>query len=128
MSLRAEYHIMEVVNEERPLVRLFLFLCTVVLGAATSCPQFFSLHNGHCIHLSTNEKTYWEAQIFCRSIGGELATGEWITQLPQNFLTSTYYFIGMSDLLDDTSSFPMSKQKISFRWTDGSLAQDKFQS
>ena len=58
-------------------------------------------------------------------MGGELATGEWITQLPLNKITSTY-FIGASDLLDDTSSFPMSKSRHSFRWTDGSFAQDKF--
>ena len=112
---------------ERPLPRLFLFLCAILVGAATTCPQFFTFSGGHCIHISTDKKTYCEAQRHCHSIGGELATGEWITQLPLNMITSTY-FMGASDLLDDTSSFPMSKRKTSFRWSDGSFAQDKFNS
>ena len=113
---------------ERPLGRLFLVLCSAVLGAATTCPQSFSFIRGHCIYISTLTKTYCEAQRYCRSIGGELATGEWITRLPLNAIASIYYLIGASDLLDDTASFPMSKRKTSFRWTDGSFAQDKFQS
>ena len=91
------------------LPRLFLILCTLVLGAATTCPQFFTFKSGHCIHISTDSKTYCEAQTFCRSIGGELATGERVTQLKSFF---SGYLIGMSDLLDETS----------FRWTDGSFA------
>ena len=111
---------------ERPLARgLFLFLYTPVLSATVNCPQFFSLRGGHCIHTSTIQKTYCEAQSFCRSIGGELATGERVTQLPLG-IPKREYFIGASDLLDETSSFPRSKSRISFRWTDGSFAPNKF--
>ena len=113
---------------ERPLGRLFLVLCSAVLGAATTCPQSFSFIRGHCIYISTLTKTYCEAQRYCRSMGGELATGEWITQLPLKAIVSTTYFIGVSDLLDETGSFPLWKRKTSFRWTDGSFAQNKFHS
>ena len=112
---------------ERPLARLFLVLCSAALNAATSCPQFFSFKGGHCIHISNHSKTYCEAQRYCRSMGGELATGEWITQLPLNVIVSRY-LIGASDLLDETGSFPLWKRKTSFRWTDGSFAQNKFHS
>ena len=121
------YHLRGMRIMKRPLPRLFLFLCTPVLVAAATCPLFFSFNGGHCIHISTDNKTYCEAQTFCHSIGGELATGGWITQLPPSLIMNSYW-IGASDLLDDTSSFPISKRKTSFRWTDGSFAQDKFHS
>ena len=112
---------------QRRLTRLSFVLCSAVLCAATTCPQFFSFEGGHCIYISNHTKTYCEAQRYCRSMGGELATGEWIVQLPPTKLMSGY-LIGASDLLDQTSSFPLSKRKTSFRWTDGSFAQDKFHS
>ena len=105
--------------------RLLLFLCAVLLAAATSCPQRFSLKAGHCIHTSSDNKTYCEAQKFCRSIGGELATGERVTQYP-TISDGSKYLIGVSDLLDETSSMSKSKCKTSFRWTDGSFAPNKF--
>ena len=111
---------------EGPLARLFLILWSAVLCAATTCPQSFSFEGGHCIYFSTHSKTYCDAQRSCHSMGGELAIGEWITQLPYHAFVKTDYFIGASDLLDDTSSFPKWKRKTSFRWTDGSFAQDKF--
>ena len=110
---------------DRLVPHLLLFLCAVLLAAATSCPQWFSLKAGHCIHTSSDKKTYCEAQTFCRSIGGELATGERVTQYPTISDGSTY-LIGMSDLLDETSSMPKSKSKIRFRWTDGSFAPNEF--
>ena len=64
-----------------------LFLLIIVFQdvprhiAQGSCPQSFTLSNGHCVHISTDKKTYCQAEDFCLSIGGELVTGAKVTTL-----------------------------------------------
>ena len=107
-----------------------LFLLIIVLFhtppliAQGSCPQNFTLSKGHCVHISTDKKTYCQAQDFCLSIGGELATGWKVTTL--DIQRRTYYYIGLTDFLDETASMEQAKAKISFRWTNGSFATDLF--
>ena len=89
-----------------------------------SCPQKFTLSNGHCVHISTDKKTYCQAQDFCLSIGGELVTGAKVTAL--DVPGGTPYFIGLTDFLDETGAMTKAKAKVSFRWTNGSFATDLF--
>ena len=89
-----------------------------------SCPQKFTLSNGHCVHISTDKKNYCQAQDFCLSIGGELATGAKVTTLDAG--KGTIYFIGLTDFLDETGAMERAKAKASFRWTNGSFATDLF--
>ena len=105
------------------LPQLFLCLCSVLLVSASTCPTLFSLKNGHCIHTSTNTKTYCDAQTFCHSIGGELAFGERVTQYP-TITNGIAYFIGMNDFLDEVGSFSFSKRRKSYRWTNGLFAPE----
>ena len=91
---------------------------------AKSCRHPYVILHGLCLYKSSLKKDYCGAQDDCNFMNGELITGDNVRAL--KISDSFSYFIGMSDLLDETASLPLAKRKTSFRWTDGSFGPDLF--
>ena len=103
-------------------VNVFLLLRHLESVTAT-CPDGFTLSNGGCFFFSRLKRNYCKAQAVCRSLGGELLTGNMIHALKLAKLNQPH-LIGMTDLLDETKD--LASPGSSFRWTNGSFAPNLF--
>ena len=91
----------------------------IVTLLSAACPPNFHSKHGHCLHESTNEVRWCEAQDQCRKIAGELVTGSSVLDLLGNY--TEFHFIGLTDMLDETRSIPEMSKRM-YRWTNGLYA------
>ena len=98
------------------LTPLSLLACTIRLSLQLSCPAPYLPHSSFCLHnIVDSKKNYCDAQHFCRSIRGELATGEPVIQVLGSF-TNQRVWVGATDMLDERD-----RSSEGWRWTDGQI-------
>ena len=98
------------------LYSLSLSLCTIrITTLQLTCSHPYQLYNNSlCLYKSSSNKNYCDAQDYCRSIRGELATGvSAVTEISLH-LKWLEMWVGATDMLDERGS-----SSTGWRWTNG---------
>ncbi len=92
-----------------------------LIWTCSSCPAPFTVTAGFCVYKSSEMKTWCDAQVKCREIGGQLVQGNEKVAAIGSVMSPSYAWIGATDMQHEQRT-----SRQGWRWSNGSELSESF--